>query len=55
MGRFHAFQFQQSDLFIQAAGVAGEAAASADDAMTGHDDADGIVADGAADSLRRHA
>ena len=47
-------QLEQADFFINAAGITGQTAAFADDAVAGNDDGDFIVPYSAADSLRRH-
>ena len=50
-----AFELQQVDFLVDAAGVSCQAAAFADDAVAGDDDGDFIVADRATDGLRGHA
>ena len=50
-----ALVFEEGNLHRETAAVSGEAAVRSDNAMTGDDDGDGVVPDGAADGLRGHA
>ena len=49
------FPVEQPFFAVEAGGIAGQAAVGADDAVTGHDDRDGVVAHGAADRLGGHS
>lgn len=48
------FPVEQPFFAVEAGGIAGQAAVGADDAVTGHDDRDGVVAHGAAYRLGGH-
>jgi hypothetical protein len=50
----YAFEFQQGNLAIQATGIAGERSVRAEDAVAWDHHRDRVVADGSADSARRH-
>ncbi len=52
--RVHAFELQQTDLFVEASGVSGKTAVGSHHAMAGNDDGNGIVPHGTAYGLGRH-